>query len=78
MYLGRSSDFPALSAAFPFRLFETVALKAERVPYNYRAGLQRRDRSRFSRDSLLSHKGTYKTLYKKYFVMCQVVFRKKR
>ena len=30
---GRSSDSPALSAAFPFQSIETVAIVADRVPF---------------------------------------------
>ena len=85
---GRSSDFPSCSAAFPLHSNEAVALWQSRcslyptgllpaVGYA-RKGLQRRDRPRLSRGSLLSRNGTLALFYSPNRLGCQALFRLKR
>jgi hypothetical protein len=78
MFQGRSSGSPALFTAFPFRSIETVAYYGERgfPDVTAGAGLQRRDHSRFSRDSLLSLRTLMLSLIKKYLFVKRLNLRR--
>ncbi len=75
---GRSSGSPAFPAAFPFRCIGTVATRGRKgspAGTAAGAGLQRRDRSRFSRDSLLSPLGTLIFKYYSIFLLSTLKMR---